>query len=192
MRATRLHLATSLLLAVALAGSSGCALPPVALRGGPFAQLDAAQATQGTTASEPVRWGGIIADVRPARDRICFLMVSLPLNDVARPERRDQPGARFLACAQGFLEPEVYAPDRLLTVLGYLNGSSPEKVGGYEYAAPIVEAYSVYLWPKIPEYERAWGPGPYWGWGPGFSGFGPGFGPWSAWPYPHYSRPWMW
>ena len=112
----------------------------------------------------------------------------------------DQIGVRTIINAKGtstrlsggFLDPEVYAPDRLLTVVGWLTGSSPEKVGGYAYDAPIVDAYSVHLWqPLPPAYPYAWGPGPYWGWGPGVW-VGPGYGPWGPWgPGPWY-RPWYW
>jgi len=193
-RVRRLPLPLAALAALALL--AGCALPPAALRGGPFAPIDPAQAAQGVTATEPVRWGGIIAEVRPAQERTCFLVVSLPLDDAARPQKHaDQPGARFLACAQGFFEPEVYAPERLLTVVGYVSGTSPEKVGSYAYAAPVVDAYAVYLWPRIPEYEREWGAWPYWGGAPGLWVWGgPGFGAWGPWPYPSpsYARPWMW
>lgn len=176
-----------------LALLAGCAIPPAALQGGPFATLDPAQAAQGARATEPVRWGGIVAEARPGADRTCFLVVSMPLDEVARPERADRPGPRFLACAHGFFEPEVYAPGRLLTVLGYVTGTSSEKVGGYAYEAPVVDAYSVYLWPRIPEYERVWGAWPYWDGGPGFWVYGgPAFGPWGPWPYPYYARPWFW
>jgi outer membrane lipoprotein len=180
----------SILAAVALAAASGCAMPPAALRGGPFAPVSPADASSGVPASEPVRWGGAIAEVRPARDRTCLLIVDFPLDDRARPVRGDQTGGRFLACAQGFLDPEVYAPERLATVAGWLAGTSDEKVGEYAYAAPVVDAYAVHLWPKQPEVVYAWGPGPYWGWGPGaWAWAGPGWGPWG--PYPYYS-PWLW
>lgn len=176
---------------VLAAAAGGCALPPAALRGD-FAPVTPAEAVRGVQAAQPVRWGGVIAEVRPSQERTCFLVVDMPLDEIARPVRVDRSGGRFLACAQGFLDPEVYAPDRLLTVVGWLTGSSPEKVGGYAYDAPIVDAYSVHLWqPLPPAYPYAWGPGPYWGWGPGVW-VGPGYGPWGPWgPGPWY-RPWYW
>lgn len=178
-----------------VAAASGCALPPASLRGN-FAPVTPAEVVRGVPAAQPVRWGGVIAEARPSRERTCFLVVDMPLDEVARPLRVDQSGGRFLACAQGFLDPSVYAPDRLLTVAGWLAGTSPEKVGGYEYEAPIVDAYTVHLWqPLPPAYPYAWGPGPYWGWGPGVW-IGPGYGPWGPWggpwgPGPWY-RPWFW
>lgn len=191
MDARSMELPRRAVLAAALALAAGCALPPAALRGGPFAEIQPAQAAQGATASEPVRWGGVIAEVRPDRDRTCFLIVGMPLDDTARPERVDQTSGRFLACAQGFFDPEVYAPDRLVTVIGWLRGTSPEKTGNYEYEAPVVEAYTVYLWPHRPRYVYEWGPYPYWGWGPGVWVYG---GPaWYGWgPYPYFYRPWYW
>lgn len=193
-RGVRERLILAMLALAAAAG--GCALPPASLRGD-FAPVTPAEAARGVEATQPVRWGGVIAETRPNRERTCFLVVDMPLDDVARPVRVDQSGGRFLACTQGFLDPSVYAPDRLLTVAGWLAGTSPEKVGGYEYAAPIVDAYSVYLWqPLPPAYPYAWGPGPYpyWGWGPGVW-VGPAYGPWGPWgpwgPGPWY-RPWLW
>ena len=115
----------------------------------------------------------------------------MPLDDTARPVRVDQSGGRFLACAQGFFDPEVYPPDRLMTVVGWLTGTSPEKVGGYEYQAPLIDAYTVFLWPPRPQYAYGWGPGPYWGWGPGLWAYGgPAWYPWG--PYPYAYRPWLW
>ena len=162
------HVRCLLLALTVLAGTAGCATPPAALRG-TFAPLTPAEAARGVTASEPVRWGGVIAEVRPSRERTCFLVVDMPLDDSARPVRVDQSGGRFLAQLRaGLFDPEVYAPDRLATVVGWLTGTSPEKVGGYEYEAPVVDAYTVFLWPHRPVYPYAWGPGPYPGWGPGF------------------------
>src|SRR5262245_24025136 len=104
-----------LAVALLLAAASGCALAPASLRGD-FAPLTPAEAARGVDATQPVRWGGVIAETRPSQDRTCFLVVDMPLDDAARPVRVDQSGGRFLACTQGFLDPEVYAPDRLLTV----------------------------------------------------------------------------
>lgn len=178
---------------VASAALAGCATPPAALRGD-FAPLTPAEAARGVTADAPVRWGGIVAEVRPSQDRTCFVVVAMPLDDGARPVRIDGSNGRFLACAQGFFDPEVYAPDRLLTVVGWLAGTSPEKVGDYAYEAPVVDASTVFLWPQRPPYYGyAWGPGPYWGWGPGVWAYGgPAFGPWGPYPFGPYYRPWGW
>jgi outer membrane lipoprotein len=188
MPARSLRTLVPALVAAALAAVAGCALPPAPLRGGPFAPLEPSEAAQGATATEPVRWGGVIVENRPARDRTCFLVLGMALDDTARPRHRDESEGRFLACAQGFFDPEVYAPDRHVTVVGWLDGTSPEKIGGYEYQAPLVEAYTVYLWPHR-ERAYAWGPYPYWGFGPGVW-VGPGWYPWG--PYPYFYRPWYW
>jgi outer membrane lipoprotein len=182
------HALLAILLPAAL---SGCALAPASLRGD-FAPLTPAEAARGVQTAEPVRWGGVIAETRPDQDRTCFLVVDMPLDGSARPVRVDQSGGRFLACTQGFLDPEVYAPDRLLTVAGWLAGTSPEKVGDYAYEAPVVDAYTAYLWQQLPPgYGYAWGPGPYWGWGPGLWAYGgPLYGPWG--PYSSWYRSGIW
>lgn len=187
-----LRLALLVLVVAATSLLAACATPPSVLRGD-FAPLTTAEAARGVTTEQPVRWGGIIAEVRPGQDRTCFLIVAMPLDDSARPVRVDESGGRFVACAHGFFDPEVYAPDRLVTVVGWLVGTTPERVGDYEYEAPQIDAYTVFLWPPRVPYGYAWGPGPYWGWGPGVWMYsGPAWGPWGPYPFGPYYRPWIW
>jgi outer membrane lipoprotein len=149
----------------------GCARPPLELAG-TFPRLRVADAQQAGHVGERIRWGGRIVTATPERNRTCFEVVGYDLDRRARPREGDDTQGRFVACAAGFFDPEVYAPKREVTVVGTLEGTAPGKVGEYEYPFPHVAADAVYLWPeRLPvDAGRAYYVGPawypyWWGWG---------------------------
>ena len=174
-----------LTLVAALALLGGCATIPKPLEGN-FTNLSTAAAQQGGAGGTRVRWGGEIIKTEPGPQQTCFYLLSRPLDSQARPQSGsagDNQG-RFVACRDGFYDPEVFTRGRDLTVTGTLHGTLSQKVGDYDYAYPRVEADVVYLWPKrVPVvnyppgfYDPFWGPG----WGPGY------YGPWG---YPYWGGP---
>ncbi len=174
-----------LTLVAALALLGGCATIPKPLEGN-FTNLSTAAAQQGGAGGTRVRWGGEIIKTEPGPQQTCFYLLSRPLDSQARPlsgSAGDNQG-RFVACRDGFYDPEVFTRGRELTVTGTLHGTLSQKVGDYDYAYPRVEADVVYLWPKrVPVvnyppgfYDPFWGPG----WGPGY------YGPWG---YPYWGGP---
>ena len=174
-----------LTLVAALALLGGCATIPKPLEGN-FTNLSTAAAQQGGAGGTRVRWGGEIIKTEPGPQQTCFYLLSRPLDSQARPlsgSAGDNQG-RFVACRDGFYDPEVFTRGRDLTVTGTLHGTLSQKVGDYDYAYPRVEADVVYLWPKrVPVvnypsgfYDPFWGPG----WGPGY------YGPWG---YPYWGGP---
>ncbi len=112
-----------------------------------------------------VRWGGTIANVSPEKNHTCFQVVSHPLDYSAHPEEGDRTDGRFIACASGFYDPEVYAVKREITVIGTLQAPTIGSIGNYKYIFPNVDVETLYLWPKpspianIPAYE--FGPNPF-------------------------------
>ena len=128
---------------------SGCASTPSALKG-EFADVTprGIQGGGGSPAAHAVRWGGSIVNTVPEKGQTCFTIVARPLDRTGRPRAGDKTLGRFIACAQGFYEPEVYAPHREVTVVGRLAGVETREVGGYSYHYPKVAADTVYLWEK--------------------------------------------
>lgn len=172
-------------LAAALALLAGCATVPQPLAGN-YTSVSTASAQRGAASGAQVRWGGEIIKTEPGPQQTCFYLLSRPLDSQARPKEGssgDNEG-RFVACRNGFYDPEVFTRGRDLTVTGTLQGTMTKKVGNYDYAYPRVEANVVYLWPKRPVYTGYRG-----GYGPGFYDpfWGPGFyGPWGGgWGYPY-------
>ena len=164
----------------------GCATIPQPLQGN-YAPVSLESARSGTATAAPVRWGGQIIQTEPREQQTCFYILAEQLDSQARPERGDEQGlGRFVACKQGFYDPEVFAKGREITVTGTLDGTVQHKIGEYDYTYPRVAANTIYLWPKRPIYVETpspwgpWGPcDPFWsGWGCGW-----GYGPW-GWGYP--------
>lgn len=175
-----------LLSAVGALALGGCATIPQPLQGNfPPVSLDAARS--GATNATQVRWGGEIIETQPREQQTCFFVLAEPLDSQARPRTSGDSLGRFVACKQGFYDPEVFAKGRELTVTGTLDGTIQHKIGQYDYTYPRVDANNVYLWPRRPLYIQRpydpwgpWGPcDPFWSpWGCGWGyGFGPGYYP---------------
>ncbi len=173
-----------LVVALAALGLASCATVPGDLAGH-YAAITPQQAGAGGASGTPVRWGGKIIETDPGRSETCFYVLGEPLSgSTARPRiGRDSIG-RFVACRNGFYDPEVYAKGRELTVTGILQGTLVRKTGQYDYTYPRLVADAIHLWParvayrgyygyNDPYYTPFWGPAynPWWG-GP----FGYGFG----------------
>jgi outer membrane lipoprotein len=173
-----------LLLSIAGAlGLGGCATIPQPLAGN-YAPVTLDAARSGTANAAQVRWGGEIVETQPREQQTCFFVLAEPLDSQARPKPSEDSLGRFVACKQGFYDPEVFAKGREITVTGTLNGTVQHKIGQFDYTYPRVEAANVYLWPKRPLYiQRPYDPWDRWGpWGdPFWGGWGPwGYGPWYA------------
>jgi outer membrane lipoprotein len=178
-----------LLLAAATVTLGACATIPKPLEGN-FAPVTTAGAQQGGAGGTKVRWGGEIIKTEPGPQETCFYILSKTLDSQARPtgDKADNQG-RFVACREGFYDPEVFTRGREISVTGTIHGTVSQKVGDFDYAYPRVEADVVYLWPKrvvynYPPgyYDPFWGPGfgPYWG-GPYWGGWG-GYGGYGYYP----------
>jgi outer membrane lipoprotein, Slp family len=171
-----------LTLAAALALLAGCATIPKPLEG-TYTDISTASAQQGGAGGTRVRWGGEIIKTEPGPQQTCFYVLSRPLDSQARPQAGNagENQGRFVACRDGFYDPEVFTRGRELTVTGTLHGTVSQKVGEFDYAYPRVEADVVYLWPKRPTvvdyppgfYDPFWSPGfgPYWGSPWGYGGY---------------------
>src|SRR5487761_1590079 len=102
-----------LTLATALALLAGCATIPKPLEG-TYTDVSTASAQQGGAGGTRVRWGGEIIKTEPGPQQTCFYLLSRPLDSQARPQAGNA-GAnqgRFVACRDGFYDPEVFTRGR--------------------------------------------------------------------------------
>lgn len=95
-----------------------------------------------------VRWGGAVASVRnlPAETRI--EVVSRVLNGSGRPVSTPRGGSRFIALVEGFLDPAIYTPGRLVTFQGVVIGSRHAQGDSVLY--PVVDVRAHVLWERVP------------------------------------------
>lgn len=134
-----------------------------------------------------VRWGGSIISVDNKPNETVLEVLGQELDAFGRPIESDRTQGRFLAEVQGFLDPQIYRKDRVVTVYGNLAPSVVRNIGEKPYTYPVVKASQVYLWAEYAPYrdpfcDPFFGPGPYYR-----PGFGPYYDPyWSA--YPPYCR----
>ena len=133
---------------------AACARPPQRIDG-QFPPIRPDEVQQGELVGEHVRWGGVIVETMPREDETCIEIVSLPLDRRARPRLVDESFGRFLACAPGFYDPEIYDDRREVTVVGAIQGVERGTVGEQPYDFPRLDAEAVYLWPERPDYDRA-------------------------------------
>ena len=168
----------TLLLTLTLAGCASDIARPI--REAPAVNIPLAQALQNPEQqrANAVRWGGAIVSVENQRDASLVEIVERPLDTDGQPRHTDKSAGRFLARVQGFLDPAIFAPKRLVTIAGTLDGNSTRSIGEHPYTYPLVQVEHIYLWPipsrNVHQYYRS----PYW------------YDPWYPWghPYPRYPR----
>ena len=129
-----------------------------------------------------LRWGGTIIETGNREDATWLTVLARPLYKNGKPQFSDDSAGRFIAIVPEFLEPQVYAPDRQVTITGTLLRSEAGEVGEYLYTYPVIQAEVWYLWPEVT--EMPWGY-PYPGW------YDPWYyDPWYPYRYPYRYRYW--
>ena len=164
-----------LLLCIVMVLSACATMPSLLKTGGPYSATTPQQAQSGKHQGERVMWGGRIIRSSPQNEQTCFEIMGMALSKSGEPKGEDHSLGRFIACIKGFYDPAVYAPGRMLTFAGHLNGTEQQKVGDFMYSFPRLSADVLYLWPKrpnviyVPTYDPFWDP----------------FWPYYYHPYPH-------
>lgn len=130
------------------------------------------------------RLGGTIVATENREDATWLTVLGLPLYKDGTPRLTDDSAGRFIAIVPAFLDPQLYAPDRQVTVTGTLLRTEASKVGEYPYSYPVIQAEVWYLWPEQTELPYGY---PYPGW------YDPWYyGPWYpygyGYPYPYRYR----
>ncbi len=110
----------------------------------PRTAVQAGASVQGET----VVWGGRIIQVRPQQDQTTLEIVAFPLRNNQQPNTSQQTLGRFLMTYPGYLEPEDFREDRLITVTGPLEEGRTGMVGDASYDYPVVRATDFHLWPE--------------------------------------------
>ena len=185
------------LLATLLLG--GCTSQvPLLIRQGPLDSPapDDVLADIGVYAGQAVRWGGVLIATENREQVTRLTILAQHLARDGEPGTGDSSLGRFIAIVPEFLDPQVYAPDRLVTVTGTLRGSELGMIGSHPYSYPVVDAQAWYLWPEPVEpygYPYSWWYDPWYGpWWYG-SWYDPWYYPWYSprlYPYrhPHWRR----
>ncbi|MBW1779127.1 MAG: Slp/YeaY family lipoprotein [Deltaproteobacteria bacterium] len=130
---------------------------------------------------QTVLLGGVVVKVTYGQDGTLLEMYQAELDWEERPIHLDVSKGRFLALYDGFLDSEIYAKGRRITVAGIVDGVKIMKLGGIDYHYPYLLVRDIHLWKKEKREFRdpyLWYPWGMWSpWGM--------WGPWGPWYYPY-------
>jgi len=166
-------IASGMLCGMLLSGCASTTVPEL-IRTAPPGNIRVEETQQKQThfLNSKVRWGGSIISVQNQPQETHIEVLSRDLDNDGKPKSDSRSGGRFIARIKGFLEPEEYPKDRLLTVTGTLKEILEAPVGSYPYPYPVVDVEAYHLWPQ----ERSYPPPHY---------YDPFYDPY-FYPYPYY------
>jgi outer membrane lipoprotein len=95
-----------------------------------------------------VLWGGMIINSINLASHTRLEILAYPLDSNQHPQTDSAPLGRFLLFKSGYLETVDFAPGRLVTVRGQLDGATSGIVGETSYTYPQVRTGDLYLWPR--------------------------------------------
>jgi len=171
---------TPLLAATAALLLASCTAVPIQLAG-EFDPVTPASVQEQQFGAK-VRWGGVLVATRNEQNKTCFEVLSRELDKFMRPLSGDDTTlGRFIACSEGFHDPEIYKQGREVTIVGQIQSIEQRKIEEFEYRYPVLALTDMVLWEKrktVMRYDNFYGP--YWG-GPGYWG-----GYWGGYPYYPY------
>jgi outer membrane lipoprotein len=116
--------------------------------------------------------GEILETVNHEDETTTLVVLDYPLGHREKPDESADSQGRFMVEVAGFLDPEVFARGREVTVAGVVEGLRVAPVGKTNYRYVVIQARQVHLWqpraygyPYPYPYPYYWG---YPGWGPPF------------------------
>jgi outer membrane lipoprotein len=111
---------------------------------GPFAALQQAPAKyRGAVAL----LGGKVIETLTKAGATELVVLQLDLGSRDRPRDNDQSQGRFLVRSARFIDPALFPPGTLVTVVGRLQGSESRPIGEMSYTYPVIEPAELKKWP---------------------------------------------
>jgi outer membrane lipoprotein len=97
---------------------------------------------------EVVLLGGKVITTTPYERGTELVILQLPLKAGLRPGTKATSEGRFLVQAGEFMDPAVYASDRLVTLVGEIAGVESRPLGQTVYHYPKLTLIEMKLWPE--------------------------------------------
>ena len=95
-----------------------------------------------------VRWGGVIVDVDNVENASLMQVIHYPLDYYGRPQLSKPSEGRFVIKSAELLDPEAYAAERELIVLGVIAGEIERTMRNETRVwLPLINATAIHLWP---------------------------------------------
>lgn len=96
-------------------------------------------------AGKKVLIGGVIAENRSSGDVVQLEIMQLDLLENGIPDESSASVGRFLVVNGELLDPLIYRPGLLITIVGEIKGQKIQKLMGADYRYPIISAKEIRL-----------------------------------------------
>ncbi|HEY3423805.1 MAG TPA: Slp family lipoprotein [Negativicutes bacterium] len=90
--------------------------------------------------------GGAIVSVLNTNSGDEMEVVQFKTDDKGEITDTDKSGGRFLAVSSSFLDPAIYQPGLLVTIVGEVQGSRSMPLGEADYLYPLIGIREIHLW----------------------------------------------
>ena len=90
--------------------------------------------------------GGYILETKNLESETILKVLQTPLRFGQDPDSKKRSQGRFMVYHNGFLDPEVYGKDQVITVAGRVIGTAVEKIGDEQIQFLKIEDREIYLW----------------------------------------------
>lgn len=97
---------------------------------------------------QPVLWGGMVIETRAFERHSEVEVLAFPLDRRQRPLPDSADVGRFILLRHGFLDPDIFAPGRFVTVHGRITGERRGRIREAAYLWPEIDAGELHLWPR--------------------------------------------
>lgn len=111
---------------------------------GPFTELQQAPSNY---RGAMVLLGGRVIETLTKAGATELVVLQLEIGSRDRPLDNDQSQGRFLVRSEHFIDPALFPPGTLITVVGRLQGSESRLIGEMPYTYPVIEPAEMKKWP---------------------------------------------
>ena len=105
--------------------------------------------------------GGYILETKNLESETILKVLQTPLRFGEDPDLKKRSEGRFMVHHKGFLDPEVYSKDQVITVAGRVIGTTVEKIGDEQLQYLVIENREIYLWSNYTNKPLYFYPWPY-------------------------------
>ncbi len=98
--------------------------------------------------------GGRIIETENLPEKTVLIVLQHRLGYANKPDPQKTTGARFLFQVQDFLDPAIFRPGRLVTVVGEVVGEEMRPLQQTVYTYPVITGWKIHLWPIAEDLPR--------------------------------------